>query len=377
MEKNDYYQTLGVSRTASKEEIKKAYRKMAMQYHPDRNPGDASAEEKFKQVGEAYAVLSDDQKRARYDRYGHMEPGAGGPGGFPGFDFGSFDAQSIFDSVFGGGFASELFGGRKRGRRGMPKGSDLAIQIPLTLEEIAEGVTKKVRIRRLENCPVCGGTGSCSGSTESCTRCHGSGEVRQVADSIFGRMVNITTCPACGGLGRMVSDPCKECDGQGIVRMEKTISINVPPGVSSDNYQKLGGEGNAIRGGQPGDIIIHFSEIPHTLFTRHGDSVALELEISYSQAVLGAAVETPTLHGPVKLTIPPGTTSGKLLLVRGKGLPHLDESGRGDQIVRIVIAVPKKVSSAERKLLEELDGLDSSRTGEGRTIFRKIKDIRD
>jgi len=381
MTKRDYYEVLGVSRNASTDDVKKAYRKLAMQYHPDRNPGDKSAEEKFKEVGEAYAILSDDQKRARYDRYGHQEPGMPGGGGFGGFDFGEgIDPFDLFRSVFGGGFGGfggDIFGQRGSHRRGKPRGSDLSVEIPLTLEEIAEGAAKKIKVRYLAQCDSCSGSGSRSGATEACSRCRGSGEIRQQSNSIFGSVINVTACPNCGGEGKTVSDPCADCSGQGVSRSEKTISINVPPGVSSSHYQRLSGEGNSARGGLPGDILVHFKEEPHELFTRHGDDVLLEIDVTYPQAVLGASIETPTLTGQIKLAIPPGTTHGKLFRVKGKGLPHVGHSGRGDQIVRVSIIIPKKVSSRERKLLEELEQGEGSKSGESKSIFHKIKEVFD
>jgi len=380
MAKRDLYEVLGVEKTASLDEIKKAYRKLAMKFHPDRNPGDKAAEESFKEVGEAYAVLSDDQKRARYDRFGHDGPamaGGGGAGGFQGFDFGEgFNPFDIFESVFGGRFGGDIFGQHGRGsRRGTPRGSDLSLELKLTLEEIAEGTTKKVKVKILVPCETCHGSGSRSSQTETCTRCNGTGEVRQAADSIFGRIVNITACPACNGEGKIVKDRCPDCQGGGVKRSEKQISLRVPAGVSSSNFQRLDGEGNAARGGLPGDIIVHFAELPHELFTRHGDDVFYEMEITYPQAVLGASIEVPTLSGPVKLSVPSGTTPGKMFRLRSKGIPHLSGQGNGDQLVRVTIFVPKKVGSRERKLLEELDEGDNSKSTAEKPIFRKIRDF--
>jgi len=380
MAKQDYYEILGVPRTASAEEVKKAYRKLAMQHHPDRNPGDKSAEGKFKELGEAYAVLSDEQKRAKYDRFGHQEPGMpGGGGGFQGFDFGQgFDPRDLFESVFGAHFGGDIFGRRGGGSRTrVPRGSDLSIELPITLEEAAQGVTKKVKVRHLEQCETCHGSGSKTGNLETCSVCHGTGEVRHMTDSIFGRMVNIAACSACEGEGKNVKDPCPSCTGHGISRAEKTISIRVPAGISSAHYQKIPGEGNAVRGGTPGDIIVHFVEQPHDLFSRHGDNIVYEMEINYPQAVLGATIEAPTISGPVKLTITPGTPPGKLLRLKGKGMPHLNGHGVGDQIVRVTITVPKKVSSREKKLQEELAGGDAVKPSEPSTIFRKIKEFFD
>lgn len=377
MAKRDLYEVLGVEKTATSDDIKKAYRKLAMKYHPDRNPGDKSAEESFKEIGEAYSVLADDQKRARYDRYGHDGPAmGGGGGGFQGADFGEgFNPFDIFESVFGGRFGGDIFGQRGGGRRSTPRGSDLSLELKLTLEEIAEGTSKKVKVKVLAPCDTCKGSGSKSNQTEACTRCKGTGEVRQAADSIFGRIVNITACPNCNGEGKIVKDRCTDCNGSGVNRSEKNITLKVPPGVSSSNFQRLDGEGNAVRGGLPGDLIIHFSELPHDLFTRHGDDVFYEIEITYTQAVLGSSIEVPTLYGPVKLTIPAGTTPGKLFRLRNKGVPHLNGSGHGDQLVRVTIFVPKKVGTRERKLLEELDEGDNTKSTAEKPIFHKIRDF--
>lgn len=379
MTKRDYYEVLGVPRNATPEEIKKAYRKLALQYHPDRNPGNKEAEEKFKEISEAYAVLSDEEKRAQYDRWGHAGPQMAGTGygGF-GFDLGDFDPFDLFRSVFGSAFGEDLFGSyqfRQR-RRETPRGSDIDIELPLTLEEIAQGTTKKVKVRYLRPCEVCGGSGSSSGRSEVCPRCGGSGEVRHTTESFFGRVINVTACGMCNGEGRVIRDPCSSCNGQGLVRDEKIISIKVPAGVSTGNFLRLQGEGNfGPRGGAPGDIIVHIVEKPHDLFTRHGDDVLYEMEISYPEAVLGTSVEIPTLYGPVRLNIPPGTPPGKLFRLKGKGIQHLNAPGAGDQIVRITIFVPKKVGTREKKLLEELKNSETFQPDNHKPFFRKIKDI--
>lgn len=379
MAKRDYYEVLGVPKTASQEEIKKAYRKLALQYHPDRNPGNKEAEEKFKEISEAYAVLSDEEKRAQYDRFGHAGPqmAGAGYGGF-GFDLRDFDPFDLFRSVFGSAFGEDLFGTSqsRRRRSAPPRGSDINIELPLTLEEIASGTTKKVKVRYQRPCESCGGSGSVSGRQEVCPRCGGTGEVRHTSESIFGRVINVTTCGLCGGEGRVIRDPCFTCNGQGVVRDEKTISIKVPPGVTTGNFLRLQGEGNfGPRGGAPGDILVHIVEKPHELFTRHEDDILYEMEISYPEAVLGTTVEVPTLSGPVKLTIPPGTPPGKLFRLKGKGIQHLNAPGSGDQIVRVTIFVPKKIGIRERKLLEELTNAESLHPNNHKPFFRKIKDI--
>lgn len=367
MTKRDYYEILGVQKTATKEEIKKAYRKLAMQYHPDRNPDNKEAEEKFKEAAEAYEILSDDQKRAKYDKFGHA--------GFKsGQDFQGFsdvnDIFSHFSDIFGGAFGGggssifdDFFGGgrtrsdgRSSARTGSP-GSDLKVTIKLTLEEIAKGTTKKIKIKRYNKCDVCQGTGAKSNSSyTTCSACNGAGEVRQVSRSIFGQFVNITTCSNCGGTGKIIAEPCPACSGDGRVYAENMIKISVPAGVHDGSYMTLRGEGNAGKNGGPsGDIIVVFQEIPHEYFVREGDDVIYDLFISYPEAVLGTEVEIPTLNGRAKLKIEPGIQPGKFLKMRDKGIQHLNNYGSGDQLVRVNIYVPKKVTSKEKELLKELN----------------------
>jgi len=361
MAKRDYYEVLGVSRNATKDEIKKAYRKLAMKYHPDRNPDDKEAEEKFKEAAEAYEVLSDDQKRARYDKFGHSGLGNGAQGFsdvndiFSHFSdiFGSaFGGSSIFDDFFG-------TGGRRTSARKAPHGeagSDLRITIKLTLEEIATGTTKKIKIKKYNKCPTCNGTGAKSASSfRTCSVCNGSGEVRQVSRSIFGQFVNITTCSNCGGTGRVISDPCPACSGEGRIYGESTIKVSIPAGVTDGSYMTLRGEGNAGKnGGNSGDIIVVFKELPHEYFVRNQDDVIYDLTISFPEAVLGTEVEVPTLTGKAKLKIEPGIQAGKFLKMRDKGIQHLNRHGAGDQLVRVNIYVPKKITSEERELLKKL-----------------------
>ncbi len=377
MSKRDYYEVLGVSRNASEEEIKKAYRGLAMKYHPDRNPNDHDAEEKFKEVGEAYAVLADPNKRARYDRFGHQPMGTQDFGGGFGFGTEGFDPFELFRSVFSG-FGGDIFGRPTggRGHRRVRRGTDLQLELKLTLEEIAEGCTKKIKVHVLKPCDDCSGSGSRSGKTETCPQCHGSGEVQHITDSFFGRVVNLTTCNVCHGEGRIVRDRCGTCDGEGVVRREKTFDVKVPAGVSSGNYTRLKGEGNAVRNGQPGDIIVVFKELPHKLFTRHDDDVLCEVEIGYPKAVLGSSIEVPTLNGMVRLTIPPGTPPGKFFRLRDKGIRHLESRGRGDQLVRVTIHVPEKITTREKRLLEELENMSHGGSGDSsKPFFKKVKDI--
>jgi molecular chaperone DnaJ len=367
--KRDYYEVLGVNRNSSKEDIRKAYRKLAMQYHPDRNPNDKEAEEKFKEAAEAYEVLNNDEKKARYDRFGHE--GVKSNFGSQGFT----DINDIFSHVsdiFGGGSSifDDFFGGQRSRRRrsgGIP-GSDLKVTLKLTLEEIAAGTTKKIKLRKLVRCDQCNGSGAEGGSsTKTCHVCNGSGEVRNVSRSVFGQFVNITTCSYCNGEGVVIETPCRKCRGDGRIQDEVAVSINVPPGVHEGSYMTLRGEGNSGRKGGPnGDLIVVFQELPHEYFIRDEDNIIYELFINYPEAVLGTEVEVPTLNGKVRLRIDPGTQPGKLLRMRDKGIRHLNESGYGDQIVKINIEVPKKVSSKEKELLKELAEMPNIKTKPGK-----------
>lgn len=365
MAKRDYYEILGVAKTASDEEIKKAYRKLAMQYHPDRNPDDKTAEDKFKEASEAYEVLRDSDKRAKYDRFGH----AGMKGGqdFHGFNDvndifshfsdifgGSFGGSSIFDDFFGGGQGNRSQRSRRR-TTGTP-GNDLKVTLKLTLEEIASGTTKKLKIKKHKKCSTCNGSGAKDSSAyNTCSVCNGSGEVRQVSRSLFGQFVNIAPCNNCKGSGKVISDRCKTCKGEGRVNDESTIKISVPAGVSDNSYMTLRGEGNAgANGGPAGDIIVVFQEIKHQYFMRDGDNIIYDLMLSISEAILGTEVEVPTLNGRAKLKIEPGTQPGKFLKMRDKGIQHLNSHGAGDQLVRINLKIPKYVNAKERELLKEL-----------------------
>lgn len=381
MAKRDYYEVLGISRTASKEEMKKAYRKLAMQYHPDRNPDDSTAEEKFKEAAEAYEILSHDDKRARYDQFGHE--GVRGSGfGSQGFSDIN-DIFSHFSDIFGGGsIFDEFFGGstnRGRGRRrgtGTP-GSNLRVTLKLTLEEIAEGVKKKIKLKKYVKCDVCTGSGAETGtSKKTCSVCNGAGEVKSVSRSVFGQFVNITTCNNCNGEGEVVDSPCKKCYGDGRVQEETTVNIDVPPGVHEGSYMTMRGEGNTgKRNGPAGDIMVVFQEQQHDYFMRDEDNILFDLSISYPDAVLGSEVEVPTLKGRAKLKIEPGTPAGKLLKMKDKGIKHLNHPGKGDQIVRVNIEVPKKINSKEKELLSELKKMPNFNSANGKDekgFFKKF-----
>jgi molecular chaperone DnaJ len=391
MAKKDYYDVLGVQRNASQDEIKKSYRQLAMKYHPDRNPGNKEAEEQFKEAAEAYEVLSDVEKRQRYDQFGYD-----GLRGTNYHDFNNInDIFSTFGDIFSGGSGGgsifdEMFGNAQRGGRrrsssqqqGQP-GSDLRVRLTLTLEEISAGVEKKIKVKRQKKCDVCGGSGAkSSGGKSTCPQCGGSGELRQVSRSMFGQFVNITTCPTCEGEGRIVKDPCTACHGEGRVQGESTIKVNVPAGVQEGNYIPLHGQGNAgRRGGPAGDLLVVIEEELHAQFHRNGDDIIFELWISYPTAVMGGDVEIPTLTGKAKLVIDAGTPAGRMLRMRERGIPHLNNYGRGDELVRVNIWVPPKVNTKEKELLRELAKsehiapTEEERQNTDRTFFDKVKDV--
>jgi len=378
MTQRDYYEILGISRDATDDEIKKAYRKLAMQYHPDRNTGDSGAEEKFKEASEAYEVLRDAQKRQRYNAYGHAGVSSSGFGaGGGGIDFDLSDALRTFMSE---GIFGDFFGmGNKGGGRGSQRqqGSDLKVRVALTLEEVARGVTKKIKLKKLLRCDECEGTGARSGSSPAtCNHCSGTGEVRNVSRSIFGQFINVSTCPHCNGEGQIVKDACRKCKGGGRVKDDTTLTVDIPAGVSTGNYLTVRNEGNAgPNGGPPGDCIILIEEKQHKNFERHGDDILYDLPLSFPQATLGDTVEVPTLEGRAALEISPATQSGKILRMRGKGVSKLNGHGNGDQLVRILVWTPTKLSSYERDLLKKLAKAENIRPPQyAKSILDKIKD---
>lgn len=377
-ERRDYYEVLGIERSADGETIKKAYRKLAMEWHPDRNADKPDAEERFKEISEAYAVLSDSEKRARYDRFGHVGAGAGGFGG-AGMDIDPFE---IFRSFMGGFGFGDIFGGPagSSGGRGPRtyRGKDLQIRMPLTLEEIAEGVSKKIKVQRFESCSVCEGSGAKEGTEpETCPTCKGAGEVQQVTRSFIGQVVNITVCSECRGRGKIIRDTCDHCRGEGRVRNHATLEIKVPEGVRDGNYMTLHGEGHAGPwNGPSGDLAVVFEEKEHEHFERHEDDILYSMSISVPEAVLGAEVDVPTLNGPLTLEIPPGVQPGKVLRMRGKGIPHLNERGSGDQLVQVNVYIPEKPSAEAKQLFEKLsgeEGVEPKKRGQ-KGFFRKVRD---
>lgn len=395
--KKDYYEVLGVGRSADKDEIKKAYRKLALKYHPDKNPDNKEAEERFKEVNEAYEVLSNEDKRRRYDQFGHAGVGSSAASGAGGAYAGGADFNDIFSAfsdMFGGGGArggragggfggfEDVFGGGRRSRASAGiQGTDLKIRLKLSLEEIAKGVDKTLKIKKQVHCKECNGSGSKTGATETCPTCHGAGEVRQASKTMFGQFVNITACPTCGGEGRVVKDRCPSCYGEGIKQGEVTVKVTVPAGVQDGNYLTLRGQGNAgPRGGAPGDLIVVIEEKEHDLFVRQGDDIIYSLSVSFPDMVLGTKVDVPTLDGAVKLTIPAGTQPDAMLRIQGHGIGHLRGSGRGDQFVRVNVYVPKELSHQDKELLKGLRKSQhiapgAHRSGDEKSFFEKARDI--
>ncbi|MCR5050880.1 MAG: molecular chaperone DnaJ [Paludibacteraceae bacterium] len=363
-EKRDYYEVLGVDKNASAEEIKKAYRKKAIQYHPDKNPGDKEAEEKFKEAAEAYEVLSDPQKRQRYDQFGHA--GMGGAGGFSGGGMSMEDIFSHFGDIFqGAGFdlgdIGEMFmggGGRSRGPR-VRRGSDMRVKVRLTLEEIAKGCEKKIKVRKLVQCKDCNGTGSADGTSETCPTCKGSGRVIRQQRGIFGMMQVQSECDTCHGEGRIIKNKCPKCNGEGVLRDEEIITINIPAGVMGGMQLTIPGKGNAApRGGVNGDLLVLIEEEEHKDFVRQESDLVYNLLLDVPTAILGGQVQIPTLSGDVKITITPGTQPGKVLRMRGKGLPRIDQYGRnygvGDLLINVGVYIPEHLNKDEKKLVEQL-----------------------
>ena len=381
MAKRDYYEVLGVDKNATPEELKKAYRKLALQYHPDRNPGDKEAEEKFKEAAEAYDVLSNPDKKARYDQFGMagME-GAYGQGGMNMNDIFS-NLGDLFGDLFGGGFRTGFtgFGGGGGAARRVLRGSNLRIKVKLTLEEIERGCEKKIKVSKYVPCKTCNGSGARDGKTETCPHCHGTGVVVETKRTMLGMMQTQSACPQCGGEGRIVKDKCHDCHGDGIVKSDEIITINIPAGVQDGMQLAMQGQGNAApRGGIAGDLIVLIEEQPHELFERQDANLYYNAFITFSQAALGATVEIPTLGGKVKIKIDPGTPSGRVVRLRGKGLPVVNGYGRGDLLVCLNVWVPKNLNKEEKKTLEDLqkhDNFQPNPTKQERGFFDKMKEM--
>lgn len=383
MAKRDYYEVLGVPKNADANVIKKAYRKIALKFHPDRNPGDASAEEKFKEAAEAYEILSDQDKKARYDRFGHAGVG-GNSGGFQGgmtmedifSQFGDiFGGDSPFDSFFGGGGG----GGTRTRRNTGQKGSNLRIKVGLSLEEISKGVKKKIKVKKQIACNTCGGNGAKDkNSISSCSTCGGNGYVRQVKNTFLGQMQTTVACPTCQGSGKMITANCNSCKGEGRNYSEEMIELDIPAGVDESLQMSMRGKGNAgLRGGPAGDLILKFEEKSHEELTRDGQNVIYELYLNFADAALGTSVEVPTLDSRVKIKVPAGTQAGKLFRLKGKGFPHVQGYGKGDQLIHVNIWTPKKLTQEEKTILEKLKDMPNFKPQPGKSekgFFDKMKD---
>ena len=360
MGKRDYYEVLGVSKEATKDEIKKAYRKQALKFHPDKNPGDKKSEENFKEAAEAYEVLSNEEKKTRYDRYGHAGMG-GSANGFGGAGMTMDDIFSSFGDIFGdafGGFGA--FGGGRRGRR-VSKGSNLRVKVKLTLQEIAAGAEKKIKVNKYDTCNSCGGTGAAdSSSLSNCSTCRGSGQVTRLTNTMLGQMQTTSVCPSCGGEGKTITKKCTACYGEGIIQKEEIIKINIPAGVGKGMQMTVGGKGNAPRrGGVNGDLLVVIDEEEHAELIREGNDLIYNLFISIPDAILGTHVEVPTVDNNVKIKIEPATQPGKILRLRGKGLPEVNGYGRGDLLVNVNVWIPKSINKEELRIFEKFKDSDS------------------
>ena len=375
--KRDYYEVLGVDKGADEAAIKRAYRTLAKKYHPDVNPGDKTAEEKFKEVNEAYQVLSNPQKRAQYDQFGHDGPqsgfgGGSGFGGFSGFEGGGFGGfEDIFSSVFGGGF-----GGGARANGPVP-GDDLRYDLTISFEEAAMGCEKEINLVRDEECPTCGGSGAKPGSkVDSCPTCGGSGQERVVTNTPFGRIQNVRTCSRCHGAGKIITEPCQKCHGRGKVRVSKRRTVKVPAGIDNGQVLTIRGQGGlGERGGQPGDLLIVINVKPHKLFKRRDDDLYIEMPLTFTQAALGAELDVPTLTKPVKYKFPEGTQPGQVFRLRDQGVTHLRGGGKGDLYITAVVEIPKKLTSQQKELLRQFDeSTNGSQYEKKKSFFDKLKD---
>ncbi|MBO9659733.1 MAG: molecular chaperone DnaJ [Chitinophagaceae bacterium] len=385
MSKRDYYEVLGVSKSASADEIKKAYRKVAMQFHPDRNPGDKAAEEKFKEAAEAYEILSDADKKAQYDRYGHAGLGGAAGRGFNGGNmnmddifsqFGDIFGDDVFGSFFGGGGQRRGGGQRSRGVRG----SNLRVKLKLTYEEIAKGVTKNIKVKKYVSCNVCSGSGAKDkGSVQTCQTCGGSGQVRKVQNTFLGQMQTVSTCPTCNGEGSTITAKCGNCKGEGRVFAEETVSIDIPAGVAEGMQLSVSGRGNAgERGGMNGDLIVVIEEEQHKELQRQDLNVAFDLHISFPEAAFGTQVEVPTIDGRAKIKIPPGTQSGKVFRLKGKGFPAVNSYEKGDQLIHVNVWTPQTMTAEEKSMLEKLSQSENFKPQPDKnekSFFDKVREI--
>ncbi|BDR76251.1 molecular chaperone DnaJ [Clostridium tetani] len=371
MPKKDFYEVLGVEKGANDAEIKKAFRKLALKYHPDKNAGNKEAEERFKEINEAYQVLSDPQKRAQYDQFGTADFNGGGAG-FSGFE--DFDLGDIFESFFGGGFGG--FGGSSRRRNGPQKGPDVQYSINLTFNEAVFGVEKEVSITKSETCETCTGTGSKPGTnSKTCPKCNGSGQIKVQRNTALGSFVSVNTCDMCGGKGTIISDPCSDCKGKGTVRKQKKIKVNIPAGVDTGNVIPIRGQGEAgVNGGPPGDLYISVRVMSDPFFKRRGDDIYIDQHISFAKASLGTELKVKTIDGEVKYDIPSGTQSGTVFRLKGKGVPHVNGRGRGDQYVNIIVDIPKSLNQKQKEaLFAYMEASGEIQSSEKEGFFDKIK----
>ncbi|MDA9563217.1 molecular chaperone DnaJ [Flavobacteriales bacterium] len=377
MAKRDYYEVLGLSKGASESEIKKAYRKLALKYHPDKNPDNPEAEEQFKEAAEAYDVLSSSEKKQRYDQFGHA--GMGGAAGGGGFG-GGMNMEDIFDQfgdIFGGAFGGGGGGGRTRRR--VNRGSNLRVKVKLTLEDVANGVQKKIKVNKYISCDPCSGSGAENGSYSNCGTCGGTGQVTRVQNTILGQMQTASTCPSCGGEGRTINNKCKSCYGDGIVRKDDVVTIDIPKGVEEGMQLSVSGKGNAgPRGGVPGDLLVVIEEIPHEVLVRDGQNLYYDLYLNFADVTLGTTMEIPTITGKAKIGIAEGTQSGKILRLKGKGLPSVNAYGTGDLLVNINVWTPQELSKEEKKAMEQFrtsDNFIPSPTGKEKSFFNRVKEF--
>ena len=381
MTKRDYYEILEVPKSANKDELKKAYRKKAIQYHPDKNPGDKSAEEKFKEAAEAYEILSDDNKRARYDQFGHA--GVSGAGGFSGGGMSMDDIFSHFGDIFsdlGGGFGFHSFGGRYQQSQRLSRGTNLRVKVKLTLQEIAQGTEKKLKLKKYITCKSCGGSGAEGNhGFSTCSTCNGSGQVTRITNTILGRMQTSSICNTCGGAGKIITKKCTACYGEGIVQDEELITVKIPFGVAEGMQLTVNGRGNAARrGGINGDLIVVIEEEPHADLMRDGNDLIYPLFISIPDAAIGSTVEIPTVDGKVKIKVDPGTQPGKILRLRGKGIPEVNGYGKGDLLVTVNVWIPKDLTKEERVILERLNASKNFQpqpSQEDKSFFQKFRNL--
>ena len=381
MSKRDYYEILGVPKNAEQDVIKKAYRKVAIKYHPDKNPDDKSAEDKFKEAAEAYEVLSDADKRARYDRFGHAGV-SGNAGGFGGRSMNVEDIFEHFGDIFGdsGSPFESFFGGRRASTSTGQRGSNLRIKVGLTMEEVATGINKKIKVKKQSSCSTCGGSGAKdANSVSTCQTCRGSGYVRQVKSTFLGQMQTTTTCPTCRGTGKTITAHCSKCKGDGRQYSEETIDIEIPAGVGEGMQLSMRGKGNAGKAGGPsGDLLIVIEEIEHPDFIRDGNNVIYDLFINFADAALGTSVQVPTLQGKVKIKVPPGTQAGKIFRLKGKGLPEVQGYGKGDLLINVNIWTPKSLNPEEKELLEKMKTLPNFQPSPDKSekgFFERMKDF--